>query len=241
MVLKVIERFLVTEEFFELNFKLLYYVGLWPDENLSATKYKLYKIYERTLHCCMIIYLIITGIKVTERSDDFFAILSNIDISIVSYNFFLKVISFVAKREKLKTLVDDIMMHKDKVTDENRNKMIKLLVLITLLYSVIPSSLSMAALYNNDMIVDAWMPFDPYKNKMNLIYATQILVSLFLVPFLYRAVGMEGIVCNLYIYMCDQLEQLQKKIRNLVYTKENEKIMREELRTIIRQHIRLLG
>lgn len=39
------------------------------------------------------------------------------------------------------------------------------------------------------MTIEAWMPFDAKKNKMNLALSAQILAVIFCVPFSYRAIG----------------------------------------------------
>lgn len=239
MMLTIIKRFLVTEDFFECNLKFLFLTGLWPDENLTILQLQLYKIYEHTLSAFMIIFFIISGIS-TARCTDVIKFLSNVDKSVVSYNFFFKVICFTIRREKIKLLIDDITTSGDQVTYRTRDNMIKLLVTVTFLSGSVIMIFSLIGLINNEMTIEAWMPFDPYKSRMNLLVSAQILLVLYAVPFLLRAMAMQGMVCSLLLYLCDQLDDLQKRIRRLKYTKANEKPMRDELKKIVRKHIRLV-
>lgn len=50
----------------------------------------------------------------------------------------------------------------------------------------------------------------------------------------------KGIVCSLIMYVCDQLVDVQDRIRALVYTPESETVLRERFKDIIKKHIRLV-
>ncbi|KAI8435242.1 hypothetical protein MSG28_003592 [Choristoneura fumiferana] len=74
-----------------------------------------------------------------------------------------------------------------------------------------------------------------YKRKQLEILITeinhsgdQILMITFTVPCVSRGIAMQGIVCGLVMYVCDQLVDVQERIRALVYTPESERVMREK-------------
>ncbi|KAI8435243.1 hypothetical protein MSG28_003592 [Choristoneura fumiferana] len=86
-----------------------------------------------------------------------------------------------------------------------------------------------------------------YKRKQLEILITeinhsgdQILMITFTVPCVSRGIAMQGIVCGLVMYVCDQLVDVQERIRALVYTPESERVMREKFKDIIKKHIRLI-
>lgn len=240
MLPEVLQRLRDSENLFESNLLFLFYVGLWPDENLSKPKKIMYKIFEYSQHLFSVIFLIISGIGTFQINDNLTVFLANIDKSIVAYKFFFKVIFFTLKRNELKNLIDDILESGDEVTENSGKNMFDHLLLITGLNSALIIIFSTLGLLQNEMTIEAWMPFDAKKDKMSLAMSAQILALLFCIPFSYRAIGMQGIVCSLLIYICDQLVNLQEKLKNLKYEKELEIVTRKELRTILKKHIRLM-
>ncbi|KPJ07903.1 Putative odorant receptor 49a [Papilio machaon] len=91
-----------------------------------------------------------------------------------------------------------------------------------------------------EMIVEAWMPFDPHQNMTNYLMATQILVISFTVPCSFRSIALQGIVCSIVLYLCEQFIDLQNRIKGLEYSKANELLMRIEFKEIVKKHMRLI-
>lgn len=131
MAFDIINRFRFNKDFFELNLKYLFFVGLWADESLTKNQSTLYGIYQNTLHCFSLIFLVITGVKTYQIRHDVITFLANMDKTIVAYNYFLKVIMFLFRREELKRLADDILLSGDRVKEESRRRMINHLVVVT--------------------------------------------------------------------------------------------------------------
>ncbi|XP_038215947.1 odorant receptor Or2-like [Zerene cesonia] len=226
------------QDFFKFNEKYLHYVGLWPkqESKLHAT---LYKIFEIILHIFAIIYVVITGIGTYQHKDDTILLMSNLDKTLVAYNFGLKTVFFILKRRQLKDLLSEIKYSGDRVTEDRKKFMSLHIIVITILSTAIVSAFSLLAQYKGEMTVEAWMPFDPLKCKMNLMLAGQILAVTF-IPCMYRAFAMQGLVCTIIMYFCDQLDELQNRMRGLNFSVRNENVMRMEFKEIIKKHVRLM-
>lgn len=229
----------LNEGFFAFNIKYLFLVGLWPEDGLTKNERIIYNIYEILIYISTIIFLIITGIGTYNCRNDLTRFFSNLDMILVAYNFFLKANIFLFKIDKLKTLIEEIESSGDVVTERSKKLMSAPAFIITGLSLIIVGSFSALAIFKGEMTIEAWMPFDPLKNRMSLILSAQILAILIL-PGLFRAFAMQGIVCSIVVYLCDQLISVQAAIKNLKYTKETEKETRKKFRDIIRKHIRLM-
>lgn len=236
----MITYFQRRENFFDFNIKYLILVGLWPKPEWSSKTLLFYKIYEITLHLLSLIYLIITGIGTFQHKSEITIFLSNLDKSLVAYNFVLKVAMFIMNRKQLQILIDEIVNSGDQISEERKKLMSTHVIFITAAGTAIVSAFSALALYNFEMTAEAWMPFDPMKSRMNLLLAAQI-VAITFVSCLYRSFAMQGIVCSIIMYICDQLIELQRRLTALEYSSENERAMREELKQIVKKHIRIIG
>ncbi|XP_075986578.1 putative odorant receptor 65b [Anticarsia gemmatalis] len=240
MAVSVLARFYTFGDgFFDFNLKYLFIVGLWPEEDLNETQRFFYKGYETTLHVFTVLLFIITGIGLYENRDDLTAFLTNLDKTLVAYNFFFKTVPFVYKRDKLKELIEEIKNSGDVVTEERKQLMYKGTITITGISVVLISVFSLVAIFEGEMSIEAWMPFDPLEDRMKLILSAQILAALFL-PGLFRAFAMQGLVCCLIIYLCDQLVDVQKKMRNIKYTEDGAVEVRKKFREAIKKHVRLM-
>nr|WCF43321.1 odorant receptor OR3 [Spodoptera frugiperda] len=241
MALTVLERFyLIDDGFFSFNIKYLFFVGLWPEKTLTRNQKILYKIYEIFIHTLTIIFLIMAGIGTYQHNDDLLIVLSNMDKSLVVYNFFLKTIIFLIKRDQLKDLIDEIEASGDEVTKERKKLMANYVMVITGITAAVVSAFSILALLEGAMSIEAWMPFDPMESSMNLVLSLQI-IAVCVFPALCRAFAMQGLVCSMIRYLCDQLIHLQKELRSLDYVKDTEMITRMKFKMIIRKHIRLMS
>lgn len=228
-------------DFFDFNLKYLFYVGLWPREDWPPTLNWLYRIYEVTLMLFAFAFLTSTGIGMYMSKDDVITFLTNMDKAIVAYNFTIKIVIFFFKRKHIRVLISEILHSGDKI-DKNRQKLMMIhVVAISGMITTIIGSFQTFAQMKGEMVVDAWLPFDPRKNMWTVFIAGQILGVLFVVPVIYRAIAIQGIVCSIIMYMCDQLIELQGRLKALTYSVENESYMREEFKDIIRKHIRLMG
>nr|AXF48775.1 odorant receptors OR25 [Lobesia botrana] len=230
----------LSDDFFSYNLKYLFLVGLWPDDAWAKSHSTLYKMYEINVHILSAIFLIITGIGTYQTKDDVVLLITNLDKCLVAYNFIAKVAIFVYNRKKLEVLISEIIGSGDQVSQPRQKLMLTHILIVTLMSVSVTGAFSALALYHNEMTVEAWMPFDPMKSRMNLITAAQLLAVTF-VPVICRAAAMQGIVCSLIMYLCDQLIELQDRIRSLVFTPETEGSMREEFKDIVKKHVRLMG
>ncbi|CAG4908030.1 unnamed protein product [Colias eurytheme] len=230
--------FNAEQDFFNFNEKYLYYVGLWPKHESNLQEF-LYKIFEIILHLLSIIYIVITGIGTYQHKDDTIVLMSNLDKTLVAYNFGLKAVFFILKRKQLKDLIFEIKHSGDIVTEDRKKFMSLHIIFITVLSTAIVSAFSLLAQYKGEMTVEAWMPFDPLKSKMNLLLAGQILALTF-IPCMYRAFAVQGLVCTIIMYFCDQLDELQNRMRGLNFSVRNENVMRMEFKEIIKKHVRLM-
>ncbi|CAG9585722.1 unnamed protein product [Danaus chrysippus] len=167
-------------------------------------------------------------------------LMTNLDKTLVGYNFVLKIFFFVIKREKLNVLINEIKNSEDKVSDDRKTLMAIHVIFITFISTALVSAFSLLSQYKAEMTVEAWMPFDPFKDRMSLLMAAQILAICFVVPCLYRAFAMQGIVCSIIMYFCDQLLHIQGGLKNLGNTKHNEIQARKEFKDIIKKHVRLM-
>ncbi|XP_022827581.1 odorant receptor 30a-like [Spodoptera litura] len=241
MVLSGLERFyLIDDGFFSFNIKYLFFVGLWPEKTLTRNQKFLYKIYELFIHAITIIFLIMAGVGTYQNKDDILIVLSNLDKSLVVYNFFFKTIIFLIKRDQLSDLIDEIEASGDIVTKERKKLMANYVMAVTILTAAVVSTFSLLALLEGIMSIEAWMPFDPVKNSMSLVLSLQI-IAFCVFPGLCRAFAMQGLVCSMIMYLCDQLIHLQKELRSLDYVKDTEMITRMKFKMIIKKHIRLMG
>ncbi|CAB3227518.1 unnamed protein product [Arctia plantaginis] len=161
-------------------------------------------------------------------------------MTIVVYNFFLKANIFLFKIDKLKTLIEEIESSGDVMTERSKKLMSAPVFIITGLSLILVGSFSVHAIFKGEMTIEAWMPFDPLKDRMSLILSAQILAIL-ISPGLFRAFAMQGILCSMVIYLCDQLILLQVAIRNLKYTKDTQMEIRKKLKDVIKKHIRLMS
>ncbi|VVC89736.1 unnamed protein product, partial [Leptidea sinapis] len=192
------------------------------------------------IHVLSMLYLLITGIGTYEFKNDFVVLMSNLDKTLVAYNFVLKTAFFVLKRNDLKILINEIKNSGDRVSEGRKRLMISHIIVITALSTSIVSAFCLLSTVRGEMTVEAWMPFNPLKNKKNLLISMQLLAVTF-IPCMYRAFAIQGIVCTIIMYFCDQLDDLQDRMRNLVYSVENEITMKKEFKDIIKKHVRLIG
>lgn len=240
MAITMFSHFVERENFFEFNLKYLLLVGLWPDENWSKVQLNLYKIYEILIHLLTVWYIVITGIGIIEhKNGGVTLLLSNIDKSLVAYHFAFKAFFFTAHRKRLRVLINDIVHSGDSISKDRRQLMIILVIFVTIMCVSILGTFCVVAQLKFEMCVEAWMPFDPLKCQMHLALAAQILTGSF-TPCMCRALAMQGIVCSLTMYICDQLIELQQRLRDLTYSQENEKSMRQEFKEIVKKHIRMM-
>ncbi|XP_013141110.1 PREDICTED: odorant receptor 30a-like [Papilio polytes] len=228
------------QDFFDINLKYLFYVGLWPREDFTRNKAFLYKLYEIVLHILSLVYVVTTSIGTYQNKHDVAIFLSNLDKSLVAYNFVLKVIIFVIKRKHVEKLIKEIAASGDRISYNQKRLMALHVIIITIVATAIIGAFSLLALFKMEMIVEAWMPFDPHKNVKNYFMATQILVITFIVPCSYRSIAMQGIVCSIVMYLCEQFIDLQNKIKRLEYSREIESCMRTEFKEIVKKHVRLM-
>lgn len=241
MALSVLDRFyLIDDGFFSFNMKYLFFVGLWPEKKFTTNQKFLYKIYEGFIHIITISFLISAGIGTYQHKDDIIIVLTNLDKSLVVYNFFFKTIIFLIKRDKLEELINEIESSEDCVTDERKKLMANYVIGITGMTAAVVGAFSLLALIEGTMSVEAWLPFDPMKSLMNLILSLQI-IAFCIFPGLCRAFAMQGLVCSLIMYLCDQLTHVQEEIRNLEFTMVSEMVTRTKFKRIIKKHIRLMG
>ncbi|XP_063531710.1 odorant receptor 46a-like isoform X1 [Cydia strobilella] len=231
----------LTDDFFAYNLKYLFLVGLWPDDPWAKAHPTLYKMYEYTTHVLAIIYMISSGIGTYQIKDDVVLFMTNLDKCLVAYNFVAKVVIFVFKRRQVEILISQIINSGDQITEERKKMTLMMIIIVTGLSTSVVGAFSALALYHNEMPVEAWMPFDPMESKMNLLTATQLAAITIVVPVIWRGISMQGIVCSLIMYLCDQLVELQDRIRSLEFTSMTERAVREEFKDIIKKHVRLMG
>lgn len=241
MALSVLDRFyLIDDGFFSFNIKYLFFVGLWPEKTLTRNQKFFYRIYEFFIHFLTTLLLIIAGIGTYQNKDDLVVVFSNLDKMLVVYNFFFKTIIFLIKREELSDLIDEIESSGDIVTEERKKLMANFVMILTGMTAVVVGAFSLLALFEGTMSIEAWLPFDPMESSMNLILSLQI-IAFCIFPGLCRAFAMQGLVCSMIMYLCDQLIHLQTELRSLKYVKETEMVTRMKFKKIIRKHIRLMG
>jgi hypothetical protein len=227
-------------DFFDFNLKFLFYVGLWPDNDWDERKRWIYKIYTCTLFLLSFIYITITGIGAYLTKEDLIVFLTNMDKTIVTYNYILKIIIFCIRRNHINDLVTEIL-HSGDIIDEDRKNLMKHHVIVVIgVIMTITGGFQLTAQMDGEILLDAWLPFDPKKNDFTLFLASQILGGLFVIPCLCRAISIQGIVCSITMYLCDQLVDLQMRLKALDY-EDNETIKRNEFKEIIKKHIRLIG
>ncbi|XP_014367947.2 odorant receptor 30a [Papilio machaon] len=226
--------------FFDVNLQYLFYVGLWPKEDFTRDKVILYKLYEVLLHILSLIYVVTTSIGTYQNKQDIAIFLSNLDKTLVAYNFVLKVLVFVMKRKHVEKLIKEIEASGDRISNNQKRLMALHVIIITIVMTGIIGLFGLLALFKMEMIVEAWMPFDPHQNMTNYLMATQILVISFTVPCSFRSIALQGIVCSIVLYLCEQFIDLQNRIKGLEYSKANELLMRIEFKEIVKKHMRLI-
>ncbi|XP_050345138.1 odorant receptor 4-like [Nymphalis io] len=239
--LERISGFVLNADLFDFNIKYLTLVGLWPQDDWEIGKLRFYKIYEVSLHILSIAFITVTGIGTYQHKHDITILMTNLDKALAAYNFVFKIFFFVIKRKQLNNLIIEIRNSGDEVSLDRRNLMVIHVIMITLISTGLVTTFSMLSQLKGEMTVEAWMPFDPFKNRMSLLLAGQILAIYFVVPCLYRAFAIQGIVCSIVMYFCDQLIELQEKLKSLSYTEERERIVRNEFKNIIKKHVRIMS
>uniref|UniRef100_A0A0B5CVL2 Odorant receptor n=2 Tax=Planotortrix TaxID=65025 RepID=A0A0B5CVL2_9NEOP len=233
--------FELSSGIFAFNLKYLFIAGLWPSDKWAKENLFIYKIYEVSLHILGATFLIVTGIGTYRSKNDMMILLGNIDKSLAGYNLLAKVIIFLYKRKELENLISEISRSGDQISEERKKLMLIHVVVLTGMIMSIAGLFSGLAFYNNEMTIEAWMPFDPMDSKMNLMLSMQILIITFTVPCVWRGIAMQGVVVSLTMYVCDQLVDVQERLRALVYTPDSEFAMRAQFKDIIKKHIRLVG
>ncbi|KAJ0170947.1 hypothetical protein K1T71_013719 [Dendrolimus kikuchii] len=226
-----------NNHFLDFNIKCLLYMGLWPSETWSNNQKMLYKIYEYFLHILSMSYLVLTAVGTYNKRHDITIVLSNLDLTIFGYNFFFKTITFITIREKLRVLINQIIYSKDTVSELRGEMMVKIVYFTMIFTSLIIGVFAAMAVYEKKMAVEAWMPFDPLKNQMNLIMSTEIL-GVGVLPSSFRAFSIQGIVCSIVMYLCEHLMILQKELRSIKHVDDAN--VREELKWIVKKHIQLM-
>ncbi|XP_026501462.2 odorant receptor 4-like [Vanessa tameamea] len=230
----------INADLFDFNIKYLTMVGLWPHDDWGNDKMRLYKIYEVILHIMSIAFITVTGIGTYQHKHDITILMTNLDKALAAYNFVAKIFFFVIKRKQLNNLIFEIRNSGDEVSLDRRNLMVIHVIMITVISTGLVTTFSMLSQFKGEMTVEAWMPFDPFKNRMSLLLAAQILAVYFVVPCLYRAFAIQGIVCSLVMYFCDQLIELQERLKGLSYSEERERIVRDEFKQIVKKHVRIM-
>ncbi|XP_023941745.2 odorant receptor 4-like [Bicyclus anynana] len=231
---------ILESDLFDLNLKYLTIVGLWPKDGWSGDVLRLYKFYEASLFILSFTFIVISGIGTYNKKDDIIMLMTNLDKALVAYNFVSKIILFTLKREQLNTLISEIKLSGDKVINERKNLMALHVIVITGFSTVIVSAFSLLSQYKREMTIEAWMPFDPLKNRMNLLLSAQLLAVCFIVPILYRAFAIQGIVCSIIMYFCDQLIELQDHLKDFDYSEERDMEVRQEFKGIVKKHVRIM-
>lgn len=231
---------ILESDLFDFNIKYLTYVGLWPRDDWSRDKLLLYKLYEVFLFMLSLLFIILTGIGTYEQKHDLTMVMTNLDKTLVAYNFVSKIIIFTLKKQQINNLLTEIKHSGDKVIDMRKNLMVTHVVVITVFSTLVVFAFSLLSQYKGEMTVEAWMPFDPMKSRMNLLTAAQLLAFFILVPVLYRAFAIQGIVCSIIMYFCDQLIELQQKLKGLDYSKDRDREVREEFKNIVKKHVRVM-
>ncbi|CAH0718847.1 unnamed protein product, partial [Brenthis ino] len=166
--------------------------------------------------------------------------MTNLDKCLAAYNFVFKILFFIIKRRHLKILIDEIRNSGDKVSDDRKKLMGIYIILATLVSTTLVGAFSFLSQLKGEMTIEAWMPFDPFKNRMSLLLAAQILAVGFAVPCLYRACALHGVVCCIIMYFCDQLIELQGRLKNLGYSEDRDRDVREEFKEILKKHVRIM-
>nr|QEI46841.1 odorant receptor 25 [Galleria mellonella] len=227
------------KDYFALNLKFLFLVGLWPNDRWSKTQATAYSIYQKTLHVLPIIYLIITIIGTYQHAGVLEKFLENLDKNVVALNFTIKYMLFTIKHKEISMLISEIMHSGDKISKQCNRLMSVHVVAITGLTFLVVGAFSGAALLNREMVVEAWLPFDPTKNMKNLLLFAQIAAITF-TPCTIRGNAMQGFVCSLIMYLCEQLIELQHRLRALTYLPGNDDELKYQFKEIIKKHVRIM-
>lgn len=227
------------EHYFRFNLIFLSLVGLWRNEQWPKKYLKLYDFYEYTMHTLPLIYIVVTMIGTYQHRNELTEFLANLDKNVVAINFIFKYFIFVMRRRELKILITEITYSGDKITKKCVKQMSVYVVVVTVLTTAVVSAFSVSALLKGEMIVEAWLPFNTLKSMNNLILASQLLASAF-TPCILRGNAMQGLVCSMIMYLCEQLKEIKSRIRSIKYSLENEVCVKEQLKNIVIKHVRLI-
>lgn len=235
-----LDEFLLTGNgFFAFNLKCLHYFGLWPREDWSERCTLLYRVYGMILNIMPFAFIILTAIGTYEHRNDMIILMSNLDKTLVAYNFVSKTFIFVIKRKELNILITEIKHSGDKISDERQRLMAMHVIVVTVLSTATVGAFSLLSQLKGELPVEAWIPFNVTKNQMNLFLGLQILAISFMVS-LFRNFAIQGIVCSIVMYFCDQLINVQNRIKSLKFSNETEQSMRKEFNEIVKKHVRLI-
>ncbi|XP_072944358.1 odorant receptor 4-like [Epargyreus clarus] len=184
-------------------------------------------------------FIILTAIGTYENRNYMVILMSNLDKTLVAYNFVSKTFIFVIKRQELNILITEIKCSGDKISDERQRLMAMHVIVVTTLSTATVGAFSLLSQLKGELPVEAWIPFNVTKNQMNLFLGLQILAVSFMVS-LFRNFAIQGIVCSIVMYFCEQLVDVQNRIKCLKFSKETELQMREEFKEIVKKHVRLM-
>ncbi|XP_041976983.1 odorant receptor 49b-like [Aricia agestis] len=227
-------------ELFQFNLDVLFYVGLWPNDGWTGQKLVLYRAFEYFIHGLAFTFIVITSIGSYMVQNDLPVFMSNLDKTCVAYNFVVKVFFFLRSRERLKGLIKEIQGSGDRVTEDRKKQMAYSLLVIIVLATALTSVFCGISLLKGEMTVVAWVPFDVNKSFMNLFLSVQILSGTFVVPCLYRGLAMQGVICSIVMYFCDQLDDVQCRLRGLMYSERASHEIKEDIKWIIQKHVRII-
>ncbi|KAL4711605.1 hypothetical protein ACJJTC_003622 [Scirpophaga incertulas] len=231
----------VRADFLDFNLKYIYYIGLWPIKEVSNKKRFLYGLYNCLLFIFAFLFILSTGVGLYNSKNDIIFFLLNVDKVIVSYNYILKTVVFINNRRYIRILIHDILYSGDQITDE-RKGMMKYFVFVVFGGSFfVAGGFQIQAQMNGELTLDTWFPFDPSKSIWLILLGNTIIGAVFLFSFNCRGLAIKGLVCSIAMYITDQLIELQKRLKSLNYTKDNETNTRKELKEIIQKHIRIIG
>ncbi|XP_053612605.1 odorant receptor 30a isoform X1 [Plodia interpunctella] len=225
--------------YFMFNLQFLTLVGLWRNDSWPKRWLFFYDIYETTLHILPMIYIVITSIGTYQQRNELTLFLANVDKNLVAVNFITKYIIFMMKRKQLSMLITEIIHSGDNITKKCVKLMSIHVIVVTIFSLSVVTAFCSQAIMNREMIVEAWLPFDTMKNLKQYLTAFQILATMF-TPSVLRGIAMQGLICSIIMYLCEQLKELQRRIRSLKFSLENEVQMRNRFKDIIKKHVRLM-
>ncbi|KAM3963423.1 LOW QUALITY PROTEIN: olfactory receptor 18 [Aphomia sociella] len=227
------------KDYFAFNLNLLCLIGLWPKDNWTKMQKNIYSIYETVLHIFPIIYTALIIIGTYHNIAALALFLDNLHKCIGALNFIIKYIIFTTKQKKISILINEIKYSGDKITKRCNQLMIIHVVLISSLTFFVLVIYLAVTIINREMVIKAWLPFDPSLNMRNLLIASILLISL-VSPAVIRGSAMQGIVCSIIMYLCEQLIELQNRIRALAYVPGNDDEFKYQFKEIIKKHVRIM-